>query len=188
MAYLPNIIDRNLSNFNPARSVAKMQRRMDRLFDRMLSDVGADDFDLRPSIDLIPANSFTFAPSCNVDETDSHYLISFDIPGVKKEDVKVDLIGNTLTVSGERKEEFEKKGKNKYRSESSYGSFFRSFDLTDEVKADQIEAQFDNGVLKVAVPKIKASKSESIKISEGKGSGLWGKLIGQKKEENKGQH
>ena len=176
MAILPTIIDRNLSNFNPLRGVARMQQQMDRMFDRMWNDVGASEIDLAPS----------FMPACNVEETDSHYLMSFDVPGVKKEDIKVDLRGHTLIVSGERKEESEQKGKNQYRSETSYGSFQRAFELAEDVKADQIEAQYENGVLRVAVPKTPATKSEQIKISEGKG-GLWGKLT-HKKEESKSQH
>ena len=187
MAILPTIIDRNLSNFNPLRSVAKMQQQMDRLFDRMWNDVGPMDMDLVPTLDFVPATDFAFIPACNVEETDTHYLLSFDVPGVKKEDIKIDLRGHTLIVSGERKEESEQKSKTQYRSEASYGSFQRSFELAEDVKADQIEAQYENGVLRVGVPKTKATKSEQIKISEGKG-GLWGKVLGHKKEEEKNKH
>jgi len=175
MANIPTIIDRTFSNFNPARRIEKMQRRMDQLFNSMLNDVSEDQLDL------------AFSPACSVDETDNHYLMSFDVPGVKKDDIKIELRGNTLSVSGERKEEFEQKNKSQYKSESSYGIFQRSFDLAEDVKADQIEAQFENGVLKVAIPKTKASKAEQIKISEGKG-GLWGKIVGQKKDESISQH
>ena len=187
MANLPTIFDRNLSTFNPLRSVAKMQQQMDRMFDRMWSGAGAEDLDLFPTMDLLPRIDVAFVPACKIDETDTHCLMSFDVPGVKKEDIKVDLRGNTLTISGERKEEYEQKGVSQYKSESAYGSFQRSFELAEDVKADQIEAQYENGVLRLAVPKTKASKAEQIKISEGKG-GLWGKLVGHKKEESKSQH
>lgn len=187
MAYLPTIFDRNLSAFNPLRSVAKMQQQMDQLFDRMWNDVGTSDLDLIPSANIISSADLAFVPACNVDETDSHYLMSFDVPGVKKEDIKIEMRGHTLIVSGERKEEYERKGKTQYKAESSYGSFQRTFDLAEDLKSEQIEAQFENGVLRVAIPKTKASKTEQIKISEGKG-GLWGKLLSHKKEENKSQH
>ncbi len=186
MAYLPSIFDRSLNNLNPFRSVAKMQRQMDRIFDRMMNDVGMSDLDIAPNIDLIPTAELNFAPACTFSETDSHYLLSFDVPGVKKEDLKIELRGHTLIVSGERKEEWEQKKQNQYRSESNYGSFQRAIELAEDVKSDQVEAQFDNGVLRVAVPKTKASRAETIKIAEGK-TGIWEKLLSHKKEETK-QH
>jgi HSP20 family protein len=167
MPNLPSIIDRNISTLNPFRSIAKMQQQMDRLMDNMWNASGAEDLDLFPST--------SFVPACNVEETESHYLMSFDVPGVKKEDIKVELRGHTLCVSGERKKEFEQKDKTTYRAEASYGEFLRSFELAEDVKSDQIEAQYENGVLRVAVPKTRASKSETIKIGEGKGGVLWGK-------------
>ena len=184
MALLPTIMDKNLTALNPFRSVVKMQQQMDRLFDRMWNDVGAGELEL-PIADFSYASAFV--PACNVDETDNYYLMSFDIPGVKKEDVKIDLRGHTLIVSGERKEEFEQKGKAQYKAETSYGEFQRSFELAEDVKADQIEAQYENGVLRVAIPKSKATKAESIKIGEGKSS-LWNKVLSHKKEETKSQH
>ncbi len=180
MPNLPSIFDSSITSSNPFRAVAKMQRQMDRLFDRMLS---ADVNDM----DLIPTEGFIFSPACDVNETETHYLMSFDVPGVKKEDIKIDLRGHTLTVSGEKKEEFEQKNGSVYKTERSSGSFLRSFELPEDIKAGQIEALYENGVLRVAIPKTEASKTEQIKIGEGK-SGLWGKLLTHKKEETKTQH
>jgi HSP20 family protein len=178
MAILPSIFDRNLSS-SPLRSLALMQRQMDRMFDRMWA--GAE-----PSLEISAAAlpSYAFSPACNIDETATHYLFSIDVPGVKKEDIKVEMRGQVLTISGERKEEYERKGATQYQSEASYGAFQRSFDLASDVKADQIEAEYDNGVLRLAVPKKEASKAQAIKISEGKGS-VFAKLLGHKKEESK---
>lgn len=176
MANLPTIFDRNISSMNPFRSVAKMQQQMDRLFDRMWGGSAAPDLDLFPSFEALPlaASEFAFAPACTIDETDNQYIMSFDVPGVKKEDIKIDLRNHTLFVSGERKDESREKGKGFRRTEVSYGAFQRAFDLAEDVKADQIEAQYENGVLKVLVPKTRASKAEQIRISEGKGE-AWGK-------------
>jgi HSP20 family protein len=155
-----------------------MQRQMDRLLDRMWS--GSD-----PTTDVsFTSLSVPFAPSCNIDEKGNHYLFSIDVPGVKKEDIKVELRGQTLVVSGERKEEYERKGATQYQAESAYGSFQRSFDLATEVRADQIEAEYENGVLRLAVPKKEASKAQAIKITEGKGS-VFSRILGHKKEESK---
>lgn len=175
MPNLPSIFDRSLSTVNPFRSVAKMQQQMDRLFDRMWNPASMD-LDLMPGFDPFPisGSEFAFAPACDIEETDSNYVMSFDVPGVKKEDIKIDLRGHTLIVSGERKNESQQKGKNFRKSEVSYGAFQRSFDLAEDVKAEQIEAQYADGVLCVTIPKTKAAKAEQIKITEGKGES-WGK-------------
>jgi len=178
MPNLPTIFDRNTSISNPLRSFEKMQRQMNQFFNRMWS---APELDL----DLIPSE-VSFSPACNIEELDSHYVLSFDVPGVKKDDVKIDIRGNMLTVSGERKEATEQKKSTFYKSEASYGFFQRSFELPADVKANQIEAQYENGVLRVAIPKTEASKSQSVKISEGK-EGFWGNLLGHKKEDAKTQ-
>lgn len=161
---------------NPYRDMLNLQRQMDRLFSEMWSETPMD----APIVASTPA----FAPTCDIHETDSHYLMSFDLPGVKKEDIKIDLQDGTLTVSGERKEECEKKGKNQCRSERFYGSFSRSFQLPAGIKAEQVEASYAEGVLRLAVPKAEALKAQPIKVSEGKPS-LWDKLLGHKKEEAK---
>ena len=93
MANFPSILDSNISTANPFRAVAKMQRQMDRLFDRNIGPE-MNDLDFIPNVDL------TFLPACDLNETDSHYVMSFDMPGVKKDDLKVELRGHTLTVSG----------------------------------------------------------------------------------------
>ena len=177
MANTPSIFDRNISG-SPIRSLSQMQRQLDRMIDRMWSGVD-------PAAEAaFPLFATSFSPSCNIDETNTHYLFSFDVPGVKKEDIKVEIRGATLIVSGERKEEYERKGATQYQAESAYGAFQRSFDLASEIKADQVEAEYENGVLRLAVPKKEVSKAQSVKITEGKGS-VFSRILGHKKEESK---
>ena len=88
------------------------------------------------------ARAGDFAPSCDIQESDNHYLMSFDLPGVKKEDVKIDLRDNVLTVSGERNDATEENKKNHFRSERFHGSYSRSFALPAGVKAEQIESEY----------------------------------------------
>lgn len=146
--------------WRPFSEFNRLQRQVERLFDQ------------------------TMAPAYEVDETESHYLMSFDLPGVPKEDIRINLQDNTLTVSGARKEEREEKGKDYYQTERSYGSYERSFTLPAGIKAEQIEADYRNGVLRVAVPKGEASKGQQIKIGEGK-AGFWDRLLSHKKEESR---
>jgi HSP20 family protein len=110
-----------------------------------------------------------FEPSCDVEEYPTHYLFSFDIPGIKKENVSIELSGdNELRVKGERKAEREQKTATSQQRERVWGAFERSFLLPKSVKADQIEAQYRDGVLQVVVPKTETAQSKQIKISEGK--------------------
>lgn len=108
-----------------------------------------------------------FTPACDVEERGDHYVMSFDLPGVKKEDVKVSLKGNLLSVRGERKEEKVERGKEQYRSERYFGSFERTFQLPVEMKAERIDARMADGVLTLHVPKMEAMKEQQVKIEEG---------------------
>lgn len=98
----------------------------------------------------------TCMPSFGTDITDEgdSYKLTADLPGFEKDDIKIDIEDNTLTLSAERHSEFEKEDKKgKYiRKERSYGSYTRSFDLTG-IKADEIEAKYENGVLILNLPK-----------------------------------
>jgi HSP20 family protein len=90
--------------------------------------------------------------------------VEVDLPGVKKEDIHVDLKGDVLTISGERKTKKEVKEKDYYKMESSYGKFQRSFTLPENTDAENIDANSKDGVLEVIIPKVKKSKKETKKI------------------------
>jgi HSP20 family protein len=130
-------------------------------------------------------NTANFHPSCDIREAKDHYLVSFDMPGVKREDIRIELQGNELVISGERQRELrDQDGEAQLRVERSYGKFERSFILPTTIAADKIEAHYENGVLNVALPKAEAAKGRTIQIQTGQG-GLLSKLIGSKKESNK---
>lgn len=113
------------------------------------------------------------SPACDITETESAFVLSFDIPGLRREDIDIEVVGRQLKVSGTRKQEEEFKDKNTYRMERSFGSFHRSFDLPEGTKAEAIEAAYDNGVLRLSVPKVEAVKPHKVQIGEvGKGSFL----------------
>ena len=133
---------------------------------RLLDDV----FDMRPFFDFradldMPGFGTGWAPAVDVAETAEDYLIRAEVPGLRKEDVKLSLSGNVLTISGEKKME-EKKTENKkyHRLERSYGAFQRSFSLPTPVNADKISATFKDGMLEVTVPKSEEAKSKVIDI------------------------
>jgi HSP20 family protein len=107
----------------------------------------------------------TWCPEIDVFEKGNHLVTRIDLPGMKKEDVKVEVTDSQLTISGERKSEAEEKKQDFYRCEREYGSFYRTVPLPEGVKVEDVKASFSDGVLEVSVPlpakaEIKARKVE----------------------------
>ena len=145
-------------------------RDMDRLFDDFTAPA-ASTYDERG-----------FSPASEVVETDDHYLLSVDLPGLKKEDIHVDLVENTLTISGERKRDGRNGTERVQRTERSFTAFKKSFVLPSSVTADRIEAKYADGVLELYLPKSQLAQSRRIEIQSGKGS-FFDNLLGAKKSE-----
>jgi HSP20 family protein len=111
-----------------------------------------------------PISIAAWTPSCDIYETDDEVVVKAEIPGVKKEDVKVSLQDNLLTLSGERKFEEETKKENYLRVERGYGAFSRSFTLPPYVDATKISAEFKDGLLEVKLPKSEQAKPKQVEI------------------------
>jgi len=103
-------------------------------------------------------------PAIEITEDKDSVIVKAEIPGLKKEQLQVNLSNSLLTIGGERKEEQEKKGKGFYYSERSYGSFSRSIQLPADVLAGQASADFKDGVLEVRLPKTEEAKRKAVKI------------------------
>ncbi len=109
-----------------------------------------------------PSADFNYYPHLDIYDDEKNFYVNAEIPGVKKENIKITIQDNFLTITGEKKKETEEKDKkNFYRSERVYGSFTRSFTLPEDINPDSVDAKFDNGILN-----IKISKSEPKKVSE----------------------
>lgn len=143
-----------------------------------------EDFD--QMFDQVLSNSTPvhFQPGYEVTEGKNHYLISFDMPGVKKDDVKIEVQGNQLMVSAERRESKDEEKGNTLRRERTYGHFERSFVLPASINADKIEAHYEDGVLNVALPKAEATKGRHIEIQTGE-KGFLDKLFGKDESSKK---
>lgn len=103
--------------------------------------------------DSVGASLKQFNPAVDIAEDEKSYEIHVALPGMKKSDFKIDLVDGKLTLSGERKLEEKKEGKNFHSIETHYGSFRRSFFIPEDVMEDQVEASYEEGVLKLILPK-----------------------------------
>jgi len=105
------------------------------------------------------------APAVDIKETEKEIIVSADLPGIDKKDIKLDLTGNSLSISCERKEEKEEKDKGGYRmKETRYGKFYRAFALPAAIKEKETKAVYRNGVLKITMQKQKQNDSRRISI------------------------
>ncbi len=109
-------------------------------------------------------NTSDFYPAINTREADDAYYVEIDLPGVKKDEVDINVEDNVLCISGKRDIKKEQKEENYYKIESSYGTFARSFTLPQKIDVDKIKATSKNGVLEVCIPKQDESKNKSKKI------------------------
>jgi len=103
-------------------------------------------------------------PTVDISETDHAYVIKAELPEVKREDVKVRVEEGVLTLSGERRQEKEEKGKKYHRVERSYGSFVRSFALPESVDENGVQAEYKDGVLSLHLPKAEKAKPKAIEV------------------------
>ena len=106
-----------------------------------------------------------WTPSVDITEDDKEYVVKADLPEVKKEDVKVTVENDVLTITGERKFEKEEKDKKYHRIERAYGNFLRSFTLPDGADGSKVNAEFKDGVLKVHLPKSEKAKPKAIDVN-----------------------
>jgi HSP20 family protein len=139
-----------LRNQNP---ITSWQNEMNNLFDRFGRDMGTLDVDLTD-----------FSPRVEIKEKDKHYTVSAEVPGIKESDINVTLKDNNLILEGERKSESKKEEEGYFSSEFSYGSFYRSIPLDEEVNPDTVKASYKDGILTVELDKVKATPQKTKKI------------------------
>jgi len=151
MTYL-SLIPRRSARQTPARWGTDIERVFDDFFRGL---------DLSP---VIAEGAPAFQARLDLAETDKEVRITADLPGIDEKDIELSLHENVLSLKGEKKAETEEEGKNFYRKERTYGSFYREIELPAEVDASRVAATFKNGVLTVSLPKSEKAKEESKKI------------------------
>ena len=148
-----------LVRWEPARELHTIQQEMNRLFNTF--------FDAPAGGGGNGGTGRRWVPAMDLVETDEHFVLRADLPGVSENDVKVELEDNVLTISGERRHEEETKGGGFLRIERATGVFSRSLTLPEGVDPDSIQASFDKGVLEVRIPKPEERKPRRVAISVG---------------------
>ncbi|MCA9246250.1 MAG: Hsp20/alpha crystallin family protein [Planctomycetales bacterium] len=134
------------------RPVSRIEEEMEGLFEKMFGD----------GSETLPTGAF--APKTDLVETDKAFEVSVDLPGMKPEEVSVELRDGSLWISGEHKEEKEEKEKTYHRIERSHGEFRRIIPLGSNLDPEHVEAAFDSGVLKVTVPKTEVTPTKRIEV------------------------
>ena len=155
---------RDLAPWNYGKSrtpspLNELQREVDRVFENFWSGFAT------PTLLSDGASGFGVDVRIDASEDDKAYRVTAELPGMSEEDVEVTFADNTLTISGEKKEEREEKEENYHRRERSFGSFRRSITLPAEVEEDKIVANFKDGVMTIELPKSQSAQKKTKKIT-----------------------
>ncbi|WP_246481568.1 Hsp20/alpha crystallin family protein [Natronogracilivirga saccharolytica] len=143
-----------ITKYNPMQEFerAGVPRTFSSILDEFFNDVVTSD------------SGRLYAPSIDISETDSHYHVQAALPGMKKDDINIDLQDRRLTISGERKEETENKDTKHHVRETRYGQFERSIMLPNNINQDKIDARFEDGILKLDIEKKEKQVNKQIKV------------------------
>lgn len=139
------------------RDLQQFRREMDNLVDRF--------FEGWPFRSLLREGEW--APSVDVSQTSKEVIVKAELPGMDPKEIDISLQGNLLTIKGQRKQEKEEDGEDFHRVERSYGSFSRTIRLPAEVQVEQVNATYKDGILRIALPKVKEEPSRKIEIKTG---------------------
>jgi HSP20 family protein len=153
-------IKMTLIKFNPVRDLMDFEREFSKMFNSLENRFGiskSNDADAE-------YENAVWMPLTDIYENKDNFSLKVDLPGIKKEDVKISFTNGKLNISGERIQEEETKDAKCHRIEKSYGKYFRSFNLPELIQADKINAEFNNGQLTITIPKAEEAKPKEIEI------------------------
>lgn len=149
-----------LIKYNPSKDLLDLEREFNRIFNSF-----GNRFGLTKSKESDEEyENAVWMPLTDIYEDKDKFTLKIDLPGIKKEDVKIAYSNGSLNISGERVQESETKDAKCHRMEKSYGKYFRSFSLPELIQEDKINAEFNNGQLTITVPKAEEAKPKEIEI------------------------
>ena len=135
------------------RGVVGLRNEFDRLFDSFFHNLEDEETTLT-----------AFSPAVDIEEHDQEFVISAELPGMKKDDIKINVKDNVLSISGEKTQEQKTEGKNYHRSERVFGAFQRTFRLPEYADQENVAAEYHDGILQVTIPKLKESLAKQVEI------------------------
>lgn len=145
-----------ITRWSPWRELEDMERRLSTIFGRAPMSTSGEK---KEAISVAE-----WSPLVDIAEDDKEYIVKAEIPDMKKEDIKINVHDDVLSISGDRKYEKEEKGKKYHRVERAYGSFMRSFTLPEDADGSKVNAEYKDGVLKVHLPKSEKAKQKTIEV------------------------
>jgi len=149
----------SIIRWNPTRELLNIEREFNKLFNSFGKRLGMGEAGSPDEYE-----NAVWVPLTDIKEDKEKYFLMLDLPGVSKEEVKVGFSNGQLSVSGERKQEKESKDSKFHRVERAFGRYYRSFTLPQKIKEDKIEAEFEDGQLKITVPKAEEAKPKELEI------------------------
>jgi HSP20 family protein len=156
-----------LTRWDPFRELSALQSRMNRLFEEQYGGGSREE----------SLTAGAFVPPVDIYEDEHSVQLKLEVPGIAEKDLDIRVENNVLTVSGERKFEQEQKEENFHRVERRYGSFTRSFTLPNTVSTDDIQANYEQGVLNIRLAKRAEAKPKQIKVNVGSQKAIDGKKV-----------
>jgi HSP20 family protein len=148
----------NIVRYDPFEELTRLQRDMTRLFDESVRTP------VRGASENGGASTRSWAPSVDVRENQNEVVVQAELPGIRQEDIDIEVTGDTLTIRGERKFEQTDKKDNYVRIERAYGSFQRSFAIGVPIQNDKVSATYKDGLLTIQLPKSEAIKPKKVQV------------------------
>ncbi|MCS7053622.1 MAG: Hsp20/alpha crystallin family protein [Ignavibacterium sp.] len=148
-----------LIKFNPMRELIELEKEFNRMFSALENRFG-----ITRTKDNDEYENAVWMPLTDIYEDKDKYTLKLDLPGIKKEDVKISYANGQLSISGERVQEQEHKDAKCHRIERVFGKYYRSFNLPEHIKENEISAEFKDGQLTIVIPKAEEAKPKEIEI------------------------
>lgn len=147
-----------VTRWNPSRDIERVWSDFDRMFSRLTNR----DWLTRNDLDV--TDNGTWSPSVDIMDHEHEYVVTAEIPGMNEDDVHISLKDNVLMLRGDKKSEVKEENENRYYRERLFGTFQRMFRLDAEVDASKVQAEYDNGILTIHLPKSKETMAKQIPI------------------------
>jgi len=148
-----------ITRWNPAKELISVEKEFSKLFDSFNNRFG-----LKSSKEDEDFANAVWSPLTDIKEDENKYSLHLDLPGVKKEDVKITFNNGQIAISGDRNFEKEENNSKYHRVERAFGKYYRAFSLPEKIMEDKIEAEFKDGILNISIPKAEEAKPKQIEV------------------------